>query len=358
MAERVSAAMADTLHSIRVRQYASRELPEIATLAAIANPIQVHVMSDSQSAKASAPKTFEAVAGMYIDANKAGWKSPVHTRQWINSIRDHVCPVIGSIPVADITTDDVLRVLTPMWATTTETATRIRGRIEAILDFAATRGWRPRGANPAAWRGHLQHALPKPARVQKEEHHASLPWSEAPAFWRQLLALDTTKNATPLALRLLFLTAARKDTIRLARWDEFDLQNRVWNAPGEHMKSGKPHRYPLSRAALAVLKEAQKLRRPGNPHVFPGEGKGRLIGINSLYILLKNGMQRTDTDVHGLRATMRTWLTDETEYPWEMGEIALAHDVGSAVERAYQRSDMFEKRRKMAEDWAKYVTGK
>jgi integrase len=289
-------------------------------------------------------------------AHRPGWKSPIHARQWEYTLAEYAYPIIGDVAAADVTTDDVLKILSPIWNNRNETASRLRGRIQAILDYAATRKWRPAGDNPARWQGHLQHLLPKPSAVQTVEHHPAMRWEEAPAFWADLSKLGTT---AALALRFTILTAARTGTVIKARWSEFDLANRLWTAPANHMKGKNPkeHRYPLSAAAVAVLEEMQRRRKGqrADGYLFPGQRRGGLSNMGMADVL-KDRMKRPDVTVHGFRTTFRTWVADETDYPWEMGEIALAHTVASKVEAAYQRSDLFEKRRHMADDWAKFLS--
>jgi integrase len=292
-------------------------------------------------------KTFREVAEQYIAAHRPSWKNRVHAAQWESTLRDYVYPVIGDLSIASIDTGNVTAILTPIWNTKTVTAARLRGRIEAILDYAKACGWRD-GENAARWKGHLDNVFPKPSKVANSEHHAALPWQEIGAFMPQLAAQD---GEAALALRFLILNATRTTETIGARWPEIDMQNETWTVPPERMKSGVEHRVPLSTDAIAVLQEAM-LRRGYDPNgfVFPGRVPGKPLSNMAMLMLLEH-MGRDDLTVHGFRSTFRDWAA-ETGKPADIAEAALAHVVGDKTVAAYQRSDLLDRRRRLMTDWA------
>jgi integrase len=298
-------------------------------------------------AKAGAP-TFDEAADAYAQAQAAGWRSPKHGQDWLVSIRRYVSPVLGKVPVSAVDTPLVLKVLEPIWSTKSETASRLRGRIEAVLDWAKVRGHRT-GDNPARWRGHLDKLLPSKGKVRKAnggaQHMESLPYSDAPAFWVRAQAEDRIGFK---AMRFIILTAVRAGEALQARWAEIDLSTKVWTIPAERMKSHREHRVALSDAAVALLQALPK----SSEYVFPGE---RAVTVSD-HLLIKHlrAMGLTCT-THGFRSTFRTWAAERTSFPREVIEAALAHAVGDATERAYQRGDMFEKRSKLMNAWATYL---
>jgi integrase len=237
-----------------------------------------------------------------------------------------------------------MRALEPYWAGKRETMSRIRGRIESVLGWATVRGHRE-GDNPARWRGHLANLLARPAKKAQDEHYNTLPYVALPAFMAELRAKD---GMPARALEFLILTAARRDEVRLAQWTEVDLAGRVWTVPGERMKIGREHRVPLSEAATALL---QALPRRG-PYLFPGRGSA--LAQNTMLHLLKVRLRAGEATVHGFRSCFMDWATEQTNFPSEVREMALAHAVGDKVEAAYRRGDLFEKRRRLAEAWAQY----
>ena len=290
--------------------------------------------------------TFKDAAGRYIEGNRSGWRGEKQEAQWNASLRDYVFPTLGSLSVADIDTGLILRVLEPIWNTKVETASRVRGRIEAVLDWAGSRGYRS-GDNPARWKGHLEHSLPKPGRVkgpQEARYHAALPYAEMPPFMAQLRQANSIA-AAPLEFAI--LTAARAGEVMGATWSEIDLQNKVWTIPASRMKASREHRVPLSDAAMAVL---ERMKRRGN-YVFPAGHGGRMEKWTAWRLLRRMGR---DVTAHGFRSTFSQWAAEKTEYQFEVREMALAHSVGSNVERAYQRSDLFERRRALMDDWGKF----
>jgi integrase len=311
------------------------------------DPIE-HRRAD-RAAKAAAARgiTFRDVAERYIAAHAAGWRNAKHAEQWRATLATYAFPVFGDQPVHAIDTGLVMRVLEPIWAAKTETASRLRGRIESVLDYAAARGWRS-GENPARWRGHLQKLLPARSKVQRVEHHPALPWRQMGAFMAALRAHD---GVAARALEFAILTAARTGEVIGARWAEID--GDVWTVPGERMKAGREHRVPLSAAALAVLSTMKPDGAAPSEFVFPGGRPGRPLSGMALLMLLRR-MGRGDLTAHGFRSTFREWTAEATGYPREVAELALAHVNKDKVEAAYQRGDLFEKRRRLMEEWAAF----
>ena len=253
--------------------------------------------------------------------------------------------------MSEISTAHVLAAVEPIWSKKTETASRVRGRIETILDFAKTHGWRS-GENPAVWKGHLSLALPARSKVAKVKHHAALPWREIGEF---MTGLAIQKGMGALALRFAIFTAARSGEVRGAVWQEIDLDAATWIIPAERMKAEREHRVPLSDPALAILSEMAAVRTSADPSalVFPGQSEGRPLSDMSLTAVLRR-MGRSDLTAHGFRSTFKDWASETTSYPAEVSEMALAHTINSKVEAAYRRSDLFEKRRKLMTEWAVY----
>jgi len=272
----------------------------------------------------------------------------VHRRQWKNSLAKHVYPVIGDFPVHTIDTPLVLKVLKPIWESIPETAARIRGRIENVLGWATVHHYRT-GDNPARWNGLLEHALP--ARSARIKHLAALPYVDLPGF---MATLREQQGIAARALEFLILTAGRSGEVMGARWSEINLAEKVWAVPAERMKAGKEHRVPLSEPALDILKEMRASRPAGDADAFVFPGKlGRPLHKKALFKLLRR-MGRGDLTTHGFRSSFRDWISERTNFPREVAEMALAHVVGSKVEAAYRRGDMFEKRRKLMDAWASY----
>ena len=294
--------------------------------------------------------TFAECANAYIEAHRTGWKNAKHVYQWEMSLGKHAYPVFGDLPVAAVDAPLVLRALEPIWATKNETAKRLRGRIERVLDWAKVRGYRT-GENPAAWKGNLAHTLPAPKRVAQVKHHPALPHAQISAFWSDL-AEHTSTSAQ--ALRFAILTAARTGEVLGATWDEVDLEAAVWTVPAERMKIRKEHRVPLPPTAVALLKE-QYEKRNGD-YIFPGAKPGCTLSNMALLTLLRR-MKRNELTVHGFRSTFRDWAAECTDAPREVPEVALAHTISNQVEAAYRRTDLFEKRRALMEEWAGYCEG-
>lgn len=293
--------------------------------------------------------TFKEAAASYIASHRMGWRNAKHAGQWENTLSTYAEPVIGALSIQSIDTTLVLKVLEPIWKAKSETASRLRGRIEAILDWAKVRGLR-QGENPARWRGHLDHLLPARSKVRRVKHHAALPYSELPNF---ILQLRAQERVAARALEFTILTAARTGDTIGAVWDEFSASDNLWIVPAERMKAGKEHRVPLSARALAILSEAESARTSACNYLFPGGKAGKPLSNMAMTEVLRR-MGRGDITVHGFRSTFRDWAAERTDFPSEVVEMALAHAVGNKVEAAYRRGDLFEKRHRLMTEWAAY----
>jgi integrase len=293
--------------------------------------------------------TFKACAERYMAAHKAGWRSPKSLAAWEGTLGTYVYPVFGDLPVQAIDTALVMKAIEPVWATKPETASRVRGRIESILDWATARAYRA-GENPARWRGHLEKLLPTKTKVRRLEHHAALPYTEVAAFMGTLRGRE---GIAARALEFAILTAARTGEVIGARWSEINIAERLWNIPAERMKGGREHRVPLSAAALAIVEAMAALRR--GEFVFPGGKSDRPLS-NMAFLMLLRRTGRNNVTAHGFRSTFRDWAAERTSFPAEVAEMALAHAVGDEVEAAYRRGDLFQKRRQLAEAWARFCT--
>src|SRR6516225_8847806 len=301
-----------------------------------------HAQAVQQQLAAAREMTFNQCAARLIEAMRPSWRSHVHAGQWETTLATYADPVIGALPVASIDTALVLRALEPIWTAKPETAGRLRGRIEAVLDWATARGYR-QGENPARWRGHLDKLLPARAKVRKVEHHAALPYSELPSF---LIGLREQEGISACALEFTILTAGRTGEVIGARWPELDLINKTWTVPAGRMKAGREHRVPLSARTLAILEAMQAHRHADDGFVFPGGKPGKPLS-NMAFLMLLRRMGRRDLTVHGFRSSFRDWVAERTNFPAEVAEMALAHAVESKVEAAYRRGDLFEKRRRL-----------
>jgi integrase len=311
------------------------------------DPIEDRKAAQAQAALVAAKSmTFDDCRDAYIHAHAPAWKNAKHRQQWINTLNAYCSPVFGRVPVQGVDVSLVLKVLEPIWSTKPETASRIRGRIETILDWAKARGLRT-GENPARWRGHLDHLLPARSKVREVKHHAALPYAEIAAFLRELRG---QKGIAARALEFAIITAARTGEVLFVRWDEIDLSAKIWTIPQSRMKAGRQHRVPLSDAALMILTQMQTVRQ--NEYVFPGDRRAVLSNMALLMVLRR--MRRPDITAHGFRASFKTWATERTNFAREVVEAALAHVVGNKVEAAYQRGDMFDKRRQLMGAWAKF----
>ncbi len=295
--------------------------------------------------------TFKQCAELYIAAHRAGWRNDKHAAQWGATLSTYAYPVIGALAVQAVDTGLVLKVIEPIWTTKPETATRLRGRIESILDYAKVRGYRE-GENPARWRGHLAKLLPARSKVRQVEHHAALSYAVLPEF---LTSLREQEGIAARALEFGILTAARTGEVLGARWDEVDRSDKVWTVPAGRMKAHRDHRVPLSTRAVAIVSGMQAVRRSGDPFIFPGGKAGRPLS-NMAFLMLLRRMARADLTAHGFRATFKTWATERSNFQREVVEAALAHVIGNKVEAAYQRGDLFEKRRRLMQQWATYCS--
>ena len=294
--------------------------------------------------------SFEEAAQQYITANEVGWRNPKHRQQWRNTLATYVYPAIGGIPVGEIKTPHVLTVLNAIWQAKPETASRVRGRIETVLDWAKANGFRE-GENPAQWRGHLSRILPSPKKLATVEHHAALSYDEMPTFFAEIRSREAL---TARALEFLILTAARSGEVRGTKWDEIDLEKGVWTVPAARMKAAREHRVPLSPQSQALLKVLSNTRT--GPFVFPSLG-GRQLSEAAFGALLKR-MGRDTITAHGFRSTFRQWCAEQTNFSREAAEAALAHVLKDKVEAAYQRGDLFGKRTKLMGAWANYCGSK
>jgi integrase len=300
--------------------------------------------------------TFRATSEKYIAAHQAGWRSAVYRQQWQNTLAQLVFPLVGDLPVNAIDTAAVTQVLEPIWHRTPETASRVRARMEAVLDFATTMRWR-HGENPARWRGHLSNIFESRRRLARAlhetaivRHHRALPWQEIGAF---LTDLREQGGIGRRALEFTMLTAARSGETLGATWSEIDFPTATWSIPPNRTKSARPHRVPLSEAAINILRDVAPLSRGPDSPIFPGTLRGKHLSGTSMRKVLRR-MKRHDLSVHGFRSTFRDWCAEATNYPREVAEQALAHALADRVEAAYFRSDLFAKRRGLMHDWGRF----
>ena len=296
------------------------------------------------------PKTFKDAALELIESKRPGWKNAKHAAQWTSTLEAYVFPKIGAVQVAKIETSDVISTLTPIWAAKPETANRVRQRVEAVIDYASALGIRS-GDNPARWRGHLDHLLPRPQKVRAVKHHPALPHAQIADFMTDLAQRE---GVAARALAFTILTAARSGETRGMTWGEVDLETKVWTIPAERMKAAKEHRVPLTDAALALIEQRAE-GAPDDILIFGSEAKpGKPISDMSMTAVLRR-MERTEITVHGFRSTFRDWAGETTGFPREVIEAALAHGIKDKAEAAYARSDLFDKRRALMEAWAKTI---
>jgi len=338
---------------VKLKQARERAIDERRLLQQNIDPLVARAESQAALLKAQQDEqakaiTFKSLAIEYIAAHRAGWKNAKHGQQWENTLQTYAYPILEDLSTSEVTTEHVLKVLMPIWQTKSETASRVRNRIEMILDAAKAKGLRE-GENPARWRGHLDKLLPPRAKVMKVVHHPALPWAEMPAFMAKLNEHDELSYK---AMRLTILTACRTNEVLGATWAEMDLANKVWRIPAHRMKAAKEHRVPLSEPALKLLQGLPRIK--GNPHVFPGAREGKPLSNMSMLMGLRR-MKQDDLTMHGFRSTFRDWSAESTQYPREVCEQALAHVRQDKAEAAYFRGDLFEKRRAMMEDWARFV---
>jgi integrase len=295
--------------------------------------------------------TFERAAGEYIDTHEPSWRNAKHAAQWRNTLATYAYPSIGQLLVRDVEREHVVALLQPIWREKTETASRLRGRIEQILSYAMQAGYREEGLNPARWRGNLDKLLGDPNRIARTVHHRAVAVADAPDFMKQLATVD---GVGARALEFAILTAARSGEVRGAIWSEFDVDQAVWTIPGTRMKSGKEHRVPLSAAALRVLSQFPRARSP-SAYVFESPRRRQLSDMTLTAVMRRMGI---DAVPHGFRSTFRDWSAERTNYPNELCEAALAHTIADKVEAAYRRGDLFDKRRRMMSDWANFLAAR
>lgn len=327
----------------RVKAEAARNLAEKGV-----DPIEHRKLERIRAAAAEATTvTFRQAAERFLEAHIGSWKNPKHQQQWENTLKNYVYDVFGDVPVNEVNRHLVLRVIEPIWKTKTETANRIRSRIERILDWAKARELRS-GENPAQWRGGLSHVLPARRTAQRVKHHPALAYGEMPAF---MIELRQRNGLGAKALEFAILTACRTNEALRATWQEIDFDAATWTIPAGRMKAGREHRVPLSAAAIALLRPL-KIGGPAD-WVFPGFKKGKPLSDMTLLGTLKN-MKRDDLTVHGFRSTFRDWASEKTDFQGEVAEAALAHAIGDKVEAAYRRGDLIDKRRQLMEAWASY----
>lgn len=333
------------VHAVSLAQARSKAQDARATLAAGRDPLAARAVA--QEAAAAIP-TFWDAAVDYIAEQRPAWTNPKHADQWTNTLLTYAKPTIGALRIDEIETEHVLQVLRPIWATKTETATRVRQRIEAILDAAAAKKQRP-GENPARWRGHLAKLLPKPSKVRTVQHFAALPYAEAPAFMAQLREQSGTAAR---ALQFLILTAARTSMVTGA-W-RAEVKGKDWHVPAGRMKAGRAFTVPLSQAALDVIAAQPTEKGLG---LFPGDRGSKPHLSNAAMDALLERMGFDAYTVHGFRSTFRDWAAETTSFPNEVIEMALAHVIKDKTEAAYRRGDLLAKRRELMEAWAGFVMG-
>lgn len=311
----------------------------------------------ARSAEAAKTVTFQEAARQYYAQNEPRWRNRKAAAQFLSTMEAYVFPVFGKVSVAEVDTMLVLKALDrehykhpgkSIWMAIPETANRVRGRIENVLNWATTRGYRE-GENPARWRGHLKNALPERGQIKRVEHHPAMPYSELPTF---MASLADREGVAARALEFTILTAARTGEVIGATWDEIDLEGKVWTVPAGRMKASKEHRVPLSDRACEILGSLP--REKNNPFVFIGARASGLSNMAMASVLKR--MDRNDVTVHGFRSTFRDWAAERTGYQNHIVEMALAHTIGSAVERAYRRGDMFAKRTRLMNDWSQYCS--
>lgn len=331
-----------TLAGAREKARQARQTIETGVDPVLAKEAARNALKSAQAASVS----FSEAAQRFIDAKSAEWRNGKHRNQWVATLETYAYPVIGDLRVEDVGQQHVLQVLEPIWATKTETASRLRGRIESVLDWASARGFR-NGDNPARWRGHLDKLLARPRKVSALRHHPALPIDELPGF---IVDLRQREGIAARALEFAALTAARSGEVRGAMWAEIDLEGALWTVPGERMKSGREHRVPLSPAALKLLRDLPRIE--GTVYVFPSTRGGPLSDMSLTAVMRRMGVAAVP---HGLRSTFRDWAAERTTYPSEMAEMALAHVIQSKVEAAYRRGDLLIKRQQMMAAWAAFL---
>jgi integrase len=321
------------------------KLARARELASLARAKLAESINPKDVTRPSAGATFGECADRVIQTMRPSWRNAKHAAQWEMTLRNYAAP-LRLLPADKITTDDVLSVLKPLWNDKSETASRVRARIERVLDAAKAQGLRS-GENPARWRGHLDQLLPKRQRLTRG-HHAAMSYADVPGFMADLQSRHAT---AALALEFAVLTAARSGEVLGARWDELDLASSVWTVPAHRMKAGYEHRVPLSRRALKIVKTLHETR--DGDFVFPGQKPGKSLSVMALEMVLRR-MKVDGVTVHGFRSSFRDWAAECTNFTNEVCEAALAHVIKNKAEAAYRRGDLFDKRRKLMEAWAVY----
>lgn len=307
----------------------------------------------SKFAEQAKAMTFAEATSQFLSKHERTWKNPKHRQQWTNTLETYAFPIIGKLDVSAIDTALVRRILEPIWLTKPETASRLRGRIERILDWAKVAGHRE-GDNPAQWKGHLEQLLPSKSDVRAVKHHSALPYSEVGAF---ITRLREGSGVAPMALEFLILTGARTSEVTHATIDEFDIQRKIWTIPADRMKSKREHRVPLNARALEIV---MLMMTFGGPYLFPGSGNQHTAKVaanhlsNGAFRAVLKRLDRLDLTAHGFRSTFRDWISEQTGYPNHIAEQALAHSIPNAVEAAYRRGDLFEKRCRLMKDWGEF----
>ncbi|WP_035881614.1 tyrosine-type recombinase/integrase [Cupriavidus metallidurans] len=311
------------------------------------DPVLERLESESRlKASQALEMSFADAAGKYIESKSAEWKNRKHGAQWRTTLDTYAIPTLGRMLLRHITRDHVLAVLEPIWKTKTETASRLRGRIENILDWGRVKGYRE-GENPAAWRGNLDKLLSRPSKTKKTRNHPALPIKRMGDFMVDLRRIDSFGAR---CLEFAILTAARSIEVRGARWSEIDFDTAVWSVPGERMKAGKEHRVPLPQAAQDLLRGLPRMK--DCDLIFPSP-RGKVLSDMALLAITRR--MKLEAVPHGFRSTFRDWAGEYTNYPRELAEVALAHLKGDETEAAYWRSDVLERRRRMMGDWAAFI---
>jgi integrase len=335
------------IHSVGLSMARERAAAQRSAILNGRDPIDVREgESRKRALEAAKAVTFSQCAASYIESHRAGWRNEKHGDQWENTIKTYCAPVIGPLPVQDVDTGLVLKILEPIWSSKPETASRLRGRIENVLDWATARGYRS-GENPARWKGNLKQLLPTLAKKDRVEHHKAMPFPEVGDFVQNLRGMS---GVAARCLEFTILTAARTSEATQAKAEEFDLTNATWTIPGARMKAKKEHRVPLSPRALEIVRE---MHSPKGDYLFSGAKLGNPISNMAMLAML--GRMDVDTTVHGFRSSFRDWAAERTHFPHEVCEMALAHAISNAAEAAYRRGDLFEKRRKLMDTWAEYL---
>ena len=309
--------------------------------------LQKRATASALKASQAAETTFKQAAEAFIEAHGETWKNAKHRAQWTNTLVTYAYPVIGGLGVQHIGQEHVLKILEPIWKTKTETAVRLRGRLESVLDWATVRKYRT-GDNPARWKGHLDKLLAAPGRIQKVEHHAALPIDSMPEFMGELRQRD---GAAARALEFAILTAARSGEARGATWNEIDKKAKVWTIPAERMKAGKEHRVPLTPSAMKIIEAMPKVE--DSEFIFTAPRGGALSDMALTQVMRR---MKIDAVPHGFRSTFRDWAGERTHHPREVAEQALAHTLQDKVEAAYRRGDALDKRRVLMGDWETFIS--